>query len=116
MACAASHLTRTPAPLPISARAGPQSSTPGGHARTVVRAEPDCVKTRLFLVPWGTFVEKRLEPGRVPYYPLILDTKWDAYPFSFPSLDFSHSLEPRATVAVSVESEVLCSTHFIITM
>ncbi|MGD8475099.1 MAG: hypothetical protein PVH59_13340, partial [Anaerolineae bacterium] len=38
---AATHQTTTLAPLPISARAGPQSSTPGGNARTVVRAEPE---------------------------------------------------------------------------
>ncbi len=50
------------------------------------------MKTRLFLVLWGTFAEKHMEPRRVPYYPLILDAKWDARPFSFPSLDFSHSL------------------------
>jgi len=61
---------------------------------TVVQHDPDCVKTRLFLVPRGAFAEKRLELGRIPYYPLILDTKWDACPFSVQSLDFSHSLEP----------------------
>ena len=62
----------------------------------MVRQEPDCVKTRLFLVPWGTVAEKRPESSRVPYCALTCDTKWDACPFAFRNLDFSHSLEHRA--------------------
>jgi hypothetical protein len=60
---------------------------------TVVQHEPDCVKTHLFLVPWGTVAEECLKPSHVPYFPLLFGTQWDARPFSFGSLDFSHSLE-----------------------
>ncbi len=51
------------------------------------------MKTRLFLVPWGTVAEECLELSRVPYLALICDTKWDAGPLAFQNLDFSHSLE-----------------------
>jgi hypothetical protein len=60
---------------------------------TMVQHEPDCVKTRLFLLPWGTVAKERLESSRVPYFSLIVGTQWDSRPFSFQSLDFSHSLE-----------------------
>ena len=79
--------------LPSPADAGPQSSTQGTDSRTVVRAEPDCVKTRLYLVPWGTVAEKRLLPSRAPHHSPIFDAKWDACPFCFRNLHFSHSLE-----------------------
>gem|GEM_PF-5045895 len=65
----------------------------GWKCRTVVRHKPDCVKSRLFLVPWGTVAEKRLEPSRAPYCPLISDSKWDTCPFCFRNLGFSHSLK-----------------------
>ena len=60
----------------------------------MVQREPDCVKTRLFLVPWGTVAEKRPGSSSVPYCELTCDTKWDACPFTFRHLAFSHSLEP----------------------
>jgi hypothetical protein len=72
---------------------GPQSAHLCQVCWTVDQHEPDCVKTHLFLVPWGTVAEKRLDPSRVPYFSLIYGTQWDSRPFSFRSLDFSHSLK-----------------------
>ena len=62
-------------------------------SEAVLRAEPDCVKTRSFLVPWDTVMKKRPKPSRLPYSAPVLDTKWGTRPSWAQSQDFSHSLE-----------------------
>jgi hypothetical protein len=71
------------------------NSLPNGACARLESRMRDCVKIRSFPVLWGTAAQTRLEWSRIPYSPLIRGEKWGARPFSFRSLDFSHSLVRR---------------------